>query len=344
MFRSTVFFWSGMSVGPCLCKWAYINMDKLKRIIALAVIIILFSSSVFADVVIMKDGQRIKGLILDEFKDRVVVSTVEGEKTIMVSDIRSAIYSSEEKALMQKARNHEKRRQEIEAYYTYEKVLDIDPDLTEAKERRNYLRSYIEIGTRQKIMENMTSGKTAFDSNRKENAASFVAQDIGIALIPGGKYVQVARVTKANVLDRIKPGDKIVAVWSEMTAYMDVGEVSSMMLVPGEVRLEIERTTFPTLSYAKSWIYRLLFSSYKEAIGAGLELYTKGVIVKDIFEGGPFQEAGIANGDLVYRINGKNTRYIPMKRIVETLMADQGKQVEVVVRRNVTLWKKGEGE
>jgi len=73
-----------------------INMDKLKRTIALAVFLILFSSSVFADIVIMKDGKRIKGLILDEFKDRIVVSTVEGEKIIMISDIESAIYSSEE--------------------------------------------------------------------------------------------------------------------------------------------------------------------------------------------------------------------------------------------------------
>lgn len=321
-------------------------MEKMKTSVKLAtsiaLVTFLLSLCAFGDTVIMKDGKRTKGLILDEFTDRIVVSTVEGEKTLMVSDIRSAVYSTEEKALMQKARNHQRRREYIEAYYTYEKVLELDPDSKEARERINYLESYIETATRESMRDKMTLGKAPLDEKEEEPREVVVARDLGIVLAPGEKYVQVEKVTTAEASTLLEPGDRIVAVWSEMTAYMDEGDVLNLLLVPGEMRLVIERTTYPVLSHAKSWGYRILFSSYKEVIGASLKLYKRGVIIRGVSLRGPFGEFGIEEGDLLYRIGSKNTRYMHISRIVDFIMANQGRRIEVVIRRDVTLWRKGQ--
>jgi len=297
-----------------------------------------------ADTVIFRNGERAKGLILEEFKDRIVFSTAEGEKELMKSDIRSAIYDSEQKALLQKARNQFKKGHFIKAYYAYEKILDLDPNAEEAQERLYYLKNYLGSKTRGDINHRIANKKLFSDNEQGTSAAERVVGELGFVLSPGEKYVFIKEIKNGGLADKktgLGSGDRIVEVWGEMTAYMDEDEVSRLLLGSGESRFIVEKTVVSRfLSSSRSLFDGLLWSRYKRIIGAGLRLQTDGIVVGSVSFGGPFEAAGIRRGDLLYRINGVNTRYLPMSKIIDIVRNNQDKEVELVVRRDITLWKK----
>ena len=300
------------------------------------------SINAFADTVILRDGQRMKGLIVDEFRDRVILSTPDGERTVMKSDIRSAVYDSEQKALLQQGRNQLKKGQYIKAYQTFEKAVELDPEQPEAIERLNYLRSYLETKTRYDVAAGVRKRREDSEGEKGKTLVQEVKESLGLVLEPGEKYVSVKEFNPAGVPARktdLRPGDRIVAVWSEMTAYMGVDEVAEALLAPGEVRITVERTVFPELDRSGGFFGGLPWG-YRKIIGAGLGLRTEGVIVTGVTAGGPFDRAGIRKGDLIFRIEGNNTRYMPMRRITELIRQDEGRRIEIVIRRDLTLWRK----
>lgn len=291
-----------------------------------------------ADTVILKNGKKLKGLMVNEYKDRITLSTAEGEKTIMKSSIRSAVYDDEEKALLQKARNQFKRRQYMKAYYTYQKVLEIDPELGEAKERVKHLRSFLEKKIREDIVGDMRGKNERSGATISKSVAEEVAEDLGIVLGEGEKYVFIEKVldnASIDITSELRPGDKIVSIWGEMTAYMDAREVGQMLLLPGEVKMIIERSVRSHLASSVA-----LFARYRKIIGGKFSLKKKGIIIVAVTPNGPFDRAGIKEGDLLFSIDGRLTRYMPIAGLKNTVRKNQNKDIDVSVRREITFWKK----
>lgn len=301
-----------------------------------------FSSYAGADIVILKDGTRIKGLILEEFKDRILVSTTKGEKTILKSNIRSAVYSSEEKNLIQKGNNLVKKGKPVEAYYVFKEVLEINPENEKARERMYYLKGFIETKAKQKPLEEVRA-KYGEGSLAKKSNTSLVEEELGLSLREEGKYVYIAEISKkvpGSEKAELKKGDRIVSVWGEMTSFMEPEEVGRLFLMPGEVKLVIERETYPTLSHSEGLLRGILYPAYRSIIGASLKLYKRGIIVRNVMLEGAFSKAGIKEGDLIFRIKGKNTRYLPLPKVIEIIERSQDEKIEIVIRRSVTLWRK----
>ncbi|NQT33040.1 MAG: hypothetical protein HQ594_05145 [Candidatus Omnitrophica bacterium] len=165
--------------------------------------------------------------------------------------------------------------------------------------------------------------------------------ELGLELLQGEKHVSVKRIVKRKQKtdgQRLAPGDKIVAVWGQMTAYMDTGEVSELLLASGEVKITVEKTFEPVLASSKASFFGLIPPNYKKIIGAVLKLRREGVVLLKTFTDGPFENCGIMEGDLVERINGRNVRYMPMSQIFEFIRKNQREKVELVVYRDVTVW------
>lgn len=314
------------------------------RFISAVTFLLLCSFSVAAaDTVMLKDGEKIKGLILDEFKDRIVISTVEGEKAIMKSRIKSAVYNDEEKAILRKAKNQEARSQYVKAYYTYAKALELNPDLEEARKRLDYLKGFLETKTRDDVISKIVSRKERFEDASGTTPLKRVSDELGLDLSSSDKYIFVEDIrnnASEQVRSSVRPGDMIVSVWGGLTAYMDADEVAEMLLSPGEINLTIERKEAPILTSSASFFGGILFSRYKKIIGASLDLKKEGLVVEKVSSGGPFDKAGIKKGDLICRINGNNTRYMPMSEIIDTVKKNQDKKIEVDIRRDITLWRK----
>lgn len=295
-----------------------------------------------ADTVILKDGTRVKGLILEEFKDRVLVSTPKGEKTILKSNIRSAVYSSEEKSLIQKANNLVKKGKPVEAYYVFKDVLEVNPENEEARERMYYLKGFIETKAKRKPLDEARA-KYGEGTSGIKNASTLVEEELGLFLKEEDNHIFIEEVSKeapGAEKGELKKGDRIVSVWGEMTSFMSAEEVARLFLMPGEIRVVIERSVQPFLAYSKGFFRGILYPAYRGIIGASLKLYKRGIIVRGIIPRGAFSSVGIKDGDLLFRIKGKNTRYLPLPEVVRIIERSQGEEIEVVIRRDVTLWRK----
>ncbi len=150
-----------------------------------------FCEAAYADMVILKNGKRIKGLILDEYKDRIIFSTVGGEMMIKKPDIRAATYDTEGKELMHIGENQIKKGRYIKAYYAYEKALELDPELAGGHERLRFLKGFLETKTRNDIIGNITCQNVAEGKGPVEE----VADEVGLELESGEKHVSIKRVT-----------------------------------------------------------------------------------------------------------------------------------------------------
>lgn len=303
------------------------------------------ASLAYSDTVILKDGRRVKGLILDEMKDRIVFSTVSGEREIRKSDIRSAIYDTETQLLLQKGRNQIRRGQYIRAYNTFEKVLEIDPDIGEARERLRYLASQVEKINRLDFIGDPAAKNARESGARKKPAIEKVREEIGLTLSLDGKYVKVEELVGKDTPAYnagLLPGDRIVSIWGDMSAYMDETEVAESLLDGPELKMTIERTMFPVLPAAVKGRIWLPVPAYKKAAGAGIYLRKKGFVADKVSPGGAFAGAGIMDGDLLYRIAGKNTRYMPLGAVRDVIESGRGGKIEVVIRRDISFWVKEE--
>ncbi|MDD5634580.1 MAG: PDZ domain-containing protein, partial [Candidatus Omnitrophica bacterium] len=132
--------------------------------------------------------------------------------------------------------------------------------------------------------------------------------------------------------------DEIVSVWSEKTAYMEPNSVARMLLVPGGVRLEIERKIPVKLASKRSFSSLLPVGKYRDIIGAELKYVEDGLIIDKVKEGGPFWQAGISRGDMLLLINGTDIKYMPFEKITGIFDECAGSNVEVLVKREVVLW------
>ena len=77
------------------------------RIIIIFIIIIFLSTTLYADTVILKNRTKVKGLVVDEYVDRIALSTVEGERDVFRKDIDSVEYDTPEQNFMQLGRAYD---------------------------------------------------------------------------------------------------------------------------------------------------------------------------------------------------------------------------------------------
>lgn len=291
----------------------------------------------------MRDRRRIKGLVVDEYADRIIVSTGDGEKTLMKSDVQSVLYSSEEDSLMRKAFGYLDRGRPVEAYNMFGNVLEISPDNDRARDMRIYIRGSMESAIRENFSGTMLREKAGHAGIRSTGAGSQAGKTLGFHLEKGEKNVIVRDVKKDLALysaGDLEPGDRIVKVGGIFTAFMDPEEVYGLLLAKTEVNLTLERTVFPEIPYRRGILGGLFSGRYRNMLGAALKLYRQGITVEDLVRGGTFCLAGIREGDLVWSIDGKSTRYMPVSEAVDVISRNRGRTIEIVVRRNMTLWRK----
>ncbi len=303
----------------------------------------LFAIDSTADTVNLKNGEKLRGLILDEYRDRVVLSTPQGELVILKENIASAAYDSEERSLLRKADNLYRKGQYIKAYYAYANIVELNPEQNEARQRLNYLRNFIEEKTDDKFRGRSAKKILYGESATQTSSLDRLKDTYGIVLTQEDKYVYVESINKTyknRYFKALKPGDRIVKVWGEMSVYMDAREVAELMLNSEQVKLEVERNFIPKLGHSGSFVKKIIFG-YRSVIGAKLVLRQEGIRIYGLVKGGPFSTAGVKKGDLLCQIVGKSTRYMPMAKVVGEIMAFQGKDFEIVIRRELSFWRKG---
>lgn len=299
-----------------------------------------------ADTVIMRNGQKVKGVVVEAYKDRIVLRTIGGEEQIFKQNIKDVLYDLEEQNLTSVADFYLDSERYEQAYYYYQKALEINPDYKRARDGLKYTSAYLSgTGRREKIsyIQRLNAerlGRKGVIISDVRNEEQQVRDRIGLVLKDVKGAYQIEEVIPNSPADRadIKKGDILAAIWGRPIRYMQPSEVFQKLLDPGimEVQITIKRTyevevdNFP--------------GGYANLIGAKMGyMEMEGLVVEEVSEGGPADMAGVRPGDIVQTIGGESVRYMPFRDIERAIISKKGASISLTADRDVVMWKRFKG-
>jgi C-terminal processing protease CtpA/Prc len=306
-----------------------------------------YGLSAMADTIEMKDGRELKGIVVEEYKDRIIMSTADGEMTVMKPDIKELYFDNDEDNLIKLAEQARDRKDYVKALDYYDKVLQMNPDSKAAKDGITYLQLYLfkkdDFRKEDYVSGQAEADREASSGKDKEllEMQERLSARMGMAVSIEGN---VPRVTSVNINSPayeagVRKGDSLVAIWGRLTGYMSLKEVIHTLIRKAslETRCTIERVAVVTINPRKT-----IASGLEDLIGASFKLTPEGLTVAKIKEGGFSDEAGLKEDDIITDIDGKSTRYMSLKKAVAMIKDSQEESVKLTFRRNAIIWRKGE--
>jgi len=311
------------------------------------IIFLLFSNLAYADTVIMKNKTKVKGLVVDEYVDRIALSTIDGEKYILREEIEVIEYDTPEQNFMQLGRAYEGKGWYDKAAFYYKKAMDINPDYKDAREA--YLSSHAKMWreeekrTKKEVeLFNMAAEFQRARKNKKaapvvKNKESMVREGLGITLTENNGIFTISEVAPGSSAAKagIQKGDFLTGIWGRLIRYSKFEDVLNELSGPrySEVKILLEKD-IPVSMEAKENFYKEL------SVSLGFEY--EGLVIKDIVSGKKGDMAGLKKGDFVTAIDKNITRYLPMDSVIALISSPKNNTVVFTVRRVINLRREGE--
>ncbi len=304
-------------------------------------------SSAFADTILLKNEKEIKGLVVEKHTDRIILSTEKGEIPILLSGIKNIQYDDAEQNFMQIGRAYEAKNKYGEALAYYEKAVEINPAYEEAKKASAAMKSRFWAATTEGPQSEMDKQQAIYDSwgqgrspelavkKRISKDVNSLRESLGLTLIKKSDWVYAGQVTsKGDAASAgLRRGDRLVSIDAESLRYLAAAVVAKKMIQPrySSFILEYER---------ECRIQKAGEGKFSGNLGLDLKLDSLGISVLKIVPGGPADQAGIREGDLVEWVNRESTRFMPLGKVLKIIKdADQG-AVVLSVRRSAMLTRR----
>lgn len=313
------------------------------------VAICLAAAAAHADIVTTRDGREVRGIVIEDYQNRIVFSTPDGEIEIMKADIKELSFDSEEDNLIKLAAQARQRRDYQRAYYYYDMALKINPDSKVARDGLAFSHGYL-FRKEEAKKEADIRRRTDFErfgvvgsvekspADELTDAIARLNTSLGIALAmkQGVPRIESVRTGSPAYDAGIRAGDLLVSVWSRLTGYLALKEVIDILLdrPSVEIKCTVERTVVLPISRN-----RTLLMGTKELIGLSFSMEFDGLTIAGVEEDGMAYKAGIRAGDLVTALDGKSTRYMPLKSAVELIKGAGKESVQITFRRQVVMWR-----
>ena len=314
------------------------------RIIGNILIVLFFTTSIlYADTVIMKDKKEIKGLVVDEYVDRITLSTIDGEKDIFREGIEGIEYDTPEQNLMQLGRAYDDKELYDKAAFYYKKAMEINPNYKKARDA--YLVSHAKMWRQEERMTAKEIGhqNMVIDWWKNRNEESFspakdkalLLKDIlGISLIEKDGIFTIDGVRPYSNADRagIKKGDILVGIWGKLIQYSKIEDVINELLGPehSEVEALVEKEISVPVDGSDKDLYKEL--------GILLGFEYEGLVIKDVARGKKGELAGFEKDDFVVRVGKNATRYFPLDRIIALINSStRNKNIIFTIKRTINL-------
>ena len=318
-------------------------------LIVILILTALLPQRALADTIQMKDGREVKGIVIEEYKDRIVFSTVDGETSIMKSEIKELYFDDEESNLIKLGDQARDGHRYLKAVGYYGMALKLNPNSKPAKDGLIYLQLYLS-GKEGSMMQSDVKRQGDIDRDgssimeEKDEAEALkeaqadLTRYLGLTLRADGNLPMIGGVKEDSLAYKagIRKGDILTAIWGRLTGYMAVKEVADYLLkkVSPEIRCTIERTVSVAVNHDKK-----ILAGPEDLIGASLSMEFDGLTVSKVRDGSAAYEAGLRAGDLIVAINSNSTRYMPLKKAVEHIRNSEG-AVRLSLRRDIVIWRK----
>lgn len=306
-----------------------------KTISILLLCVFLDISAVFCDTVYLNNGREVKGIVVEEYNDRVVLSTEFGERQIMKDKINRVLYDLPEQNMVAMADKYMEKHDYDRAYYYYEKARGMNPDNKEAIEGVNYLNSYMLRKNSARKAQHVR-WRQDVENFRENKPVSHEPNELRLIRIVGITLQEVKKkgiiVTKVYAgtpaaIAGMKKGDLLSSIWGELTKYLSKDDAVDRLIKPELMEIQIQ-------------IDRYMDSTPDAIQPSQLELTFNGLILKNISEKTKAYKAGLRDGDLILSINYANIRYTPLNEVMQLIKKDP---TRINIRRDLTIWRKIEG-
>ncbi|MCX5692623.1 MAG: hypothetical protein NTX47_02930 [Candidatus Omnitrophica bacterium] len=317
----------------------------MKKIILISMLVFI-STTLYADMVILKNKTKVKGLVVDEYIDRIALSTVEGEKHILRKDIDRIEYDTPEQNFVQLGRAYDEKGWYDKAAFYYKKAMDINPDYKEARDA--YVASHAKMWheeekrTKKDIELHNMAIEWQARKNKKmpvvvKSKESLVKESLGIALIERGGVFKIDEVAANSSAAKagIQKGDFLIGIWGRLIRYSKLEDILGELIGPkySEVKVLIERDLSVPVESG--------INLYKE-LGISLGFEYEGLVIKDVVSGKKGELVGFQKGDFVIAIDKNVTRYLPMDTVIALVNNSKNDKIVFTVRRNINLRREGE--
>ena len=274
----------------------------------------------YGDVVYDRMGGTTKGLVVEEHRDRLVINTEQGERTLLRSEIEEVFYSEPERNYLYLGNEALEEGELSAAEGFFEKALQFNPDLKEAEDALERLRDL---------------QRKAEWAGRTQDPLKELGQSWGLSLRQGEPLTEVENVEAGFALKigGLAPGDGLAALWGSSLAFLPPARVAQELLGPPNtaVRLTIEREVrlVPAREGEKGWP------------GIGLSMERLGLTVQ-LPRGLPFlpgvlMRPDLVAGDRIVRLDGQSTRYLPLAKAREQMERARGRGIRLVIHRDLVL-------
>ena len=299
----------------------------------------------WADTVSLKNGKDLKGLVVEQHADRVILSTADGEIPILLKRIQDIQYDDPAQNFVKVGKSYEAKGRYGEALAYYEKALEVNPGFQEAQVAATGLRSRFwsvrtegprnEIEKQQAIHDSWNQGRPLEALIREETMAQAraVRENLGLDLEKKGDWVRLGYVDpqKSAHLAGLRKNDRLTAIDGKSQRYLSVEVVQRNLLVPRYTNftLEFERDCFLNLAPNAKQL---------KSLGFELKLEYEGLLVSSVKKRGPAWEAGLREGDLLIAVDQAATRYMPLKKVTELILQRSAEDQRILtVRRSALL-------
>ncbi len=307
-------------------------------------LVVLFAFPALADTVQLKDGGQLKGLVVEEHEDRVILSTADGEMPVMRKLIDKVDYDDPAYTLLSMGRELERNKKLGEALSYYEKAAQLNPELKEAKTAAVGVRSKMwagftegptsEIQKQQEIQDAWRADTTIADESRRneEEDESLLWKRMGIELAQDGDFVRVADIRIGGYAHQagIRNGDIIYAIDGRSMRYIQKRTVIQDALNPryASMTMEVRRKILFPAKVGKTDLKNL---------GIDLKQDYNGVLIGRVKNGSPSDRYGMKSGDRLIRVGESSTRYLPLNKISAAFKANQGRAFETETSRTLQM-------
>lgn len=319
------------------------KQSKLSYIfLVVAAFLSIMAGCAIADTIYTKDGKELKGIIIEDYRDRILFSTVDGQITVMKDDVKELYFDTEEQNLIKLAEQSRDKGDYIKAFVYYDKAFKLNPGSKSAKDGIVFLQGYLfkkDMSQKEEVVrrhnEFEQKGMTPeikSEEDKFNDDLRTLRTESGIALLTTGGVTRIESVTAGLPADSagIRKSDTLIAIWGRLVGYMSLREVVETLLEKNslETKIALERNVVVRVRPGDS-------------IGVTLSMQLDGLTISDIKAGSAASETGLKPNDLIVEINGNPTRYMPLKRAVELINRSKDGKVDLVVRKDIVMWGKG---
>lgn len=259
-----------------------------------------------ADEIFLSSQESLKGLVVEQHADRVVVSTIDGEQTVMRTDIDEIFFDDPERNYLYLGDEALAQGDINSASTLFRKATQLNPELEECRDAIRRV-----------------------EDRQQKMAKELALPDPELKLFSTDRYPKVEEVKPASAASEsgIQPGDLLVAVWGESLAYQPVS-------------VAVERLTGLPETWAKVTVERtvqIVRDPKHPWPGFEMEMSSEGLKVSRVTGG--TASAFLKPGDLIVSLNGRATRYLPLASARNAAQQSQSKKrgLGLIIHRHILL-------